>query len=161
MRLLIVLIAAGAVVLGGNDPATAARNTGAAAFLKAVVRQIVSNDYEHAWLSLHPAQQKIVPQEDYVRCELLSPIPGRLAWIKIVRVANARFAVGGLPGRVAGKAVTLRIKLVDDTSGASVVVTHTAHAVGVAGRWRWILPAARIGLYSSSACAEPAPSPSP
>jgi hypothetical protein len=161
MRRVLFLIAAATVAATSAGSATGARTIGAAAFIKTVVRQIASNDYEHAWLSLHPAQQKIVPQEDYVRCELLSPIPGRLAWIKIVRVANARFAVGGLPGRVAGKAVTLRIKLVDDTSGASVVVTHTAHAVGVAGRWRWILPAARIGLYSSSACAEPAPSPSP
>jgi hypothetical protein len=34
--------------------------------------------YEHAWLSLRPAQQQLVPQEDYVRCELQSPISGRL-----------------------------------------------------------------------------------
>jgi hypothetical protein len=74
-------------------------------------------------------------------------------------VRDARFAVGGLNRVVTGKAVTLRIKLVDDDTGSSVVVTHTAHAVSVAGRWRWILPAERIGLYSSSACAAQAPSP--
>jgi hypothetical protein len=153
------LIATATVALGSNGGASAARNSGAAAFMKTVVRQIVSNDYEHAWLSLHPAQQQLVPQEAYVRCELKSPIAGRLVWIKIIRVANARFAVGGLAGRVAGKAVTLRIKLVDDGTGASVVVAHTAHAVTVAGRWRWILPAERIGLYSSSACAAETPGP--
>jgi hypothetical protein len=132
-------------------PVTAARPT-ASAFMKRVVRQIVSNDYEHAWLSLHPAQQQLVPQEDYVRCENKTPVPGRLVWIKVVRVADARFAVGGVTGRVAGKAVTLRLKLADDTTGSTVVVTHTAHAVWVGGRWRWILPAERIGLYTSSAC---------
>ena len=157
MRRLVFLIAAGAIALGGSASATAARSSGAAAFIKGVVRQIVSNDYEHAWLSLHPAQQQLVSQADYVRCELQSPVFGRLVWIKTVRVANARFAVGGLKGRVAGKAVTLRIKLADDDAGASVVLTHTAHAVAVAGRWRWILPADRIGLYSSTACTpEPA-----
>jgi hypothetical protein len=155
MRKLTVLIAASALLAGAAAAATTPRNPGA--FMKSVVRQIVTNDYEHAWLSLHPAQQQLVPKEDYVRCELQSPIPGRLAWIKVVRVSDARFAVGGLARRVAGKAVALRIKLVDDDSGASVVVAHTAHAVAVGGRWRWILPAQRIGLYSSSACTAEAP----
>lgn len=127
--------------------------------MKAVIRQIVSNDYEHAWLSLHPAQQQLVSQEDYVRCESQSPVSGHLVWIKTVRVKDARFAVRGLARRVTGKAVTLRIKLADDETGASVVLTHTVHTVAVAGRWRWILPAERIELYRSSACAEPGPSP--
>jgi hypothetical protein len=127
--------------------------------MKTVVRQIVTNDYAHAWLSLHPAQQHLVPQEDYVRCEQQSPVAGRLAWIKTVKVKDARFRVGGLNGLVRGKAVTMRIKLIDDDSGASVVVTHTAHTVAVGGHWRWILPAERIGLYSSSACAPAAAGP--
>jgi hypothetical protein len=148
------------VAAGTAASTTAATKPGPGVFLKSVVRQIVSNDYEHAWLTLHPAQQQLVPQADYVRCELQSPVAGRLAWIRIVRVRDARFAVGGLNRVVTGKAVTLRIKLTDDDTGSSVVVTHTAHAVAVAGRWRWILPAERIGLYSSSACAPEAP-PSP
>jgi hypothetical protein len=153
VRRLALLCATCVALVGTTASATAATNKGAAAFIKTVVRQIVTNDYEHAWLSLHPAQQQLVPQDDYVRCELQTPVSGRLAWIKTVRVRDARFAVGGLRGLVRGKAVTLRIKLIDDDSGASVVVTHTAHAVAVAGRWRWILPPERIGLYSSSACA--------
>ncbi len=143
-------------VFAGSAPA--AKPT-AATFIKAVVRKLVSNDYEHAWLTLHPAQQQLVPKDAYVRCELQSPVAGRLVWIKTVRVTNARFAIGGLPGRVSGKAVTLRIKLFDDVTGASVVIAHTAHAVWVAGHWRWILPAQRIGIYGSSACAPQAPGP--
>ena len=159
MGRLLTFIVAGTVLASTAGPATAATKPGAGAFIKTVVRQIVRNDYEHAWLSLHPAQQQLVPQEDYVRCELQSPVEGRLTWIKIVRIRDARFGIGGLDGLVKGKAVTLRIKLTDDVSGASVVVTHTAHTVAVAGRWRWILPAKRIGLYSSSACAPEAPGP--
>jgi hypothetical protein len=159
VRRLILLLAASAALAGTAASTPAARKPGAADFIKTVVRQIVSNDYEHAWLSLHPAQQQLVPQDDYVRCELQSPVAGRLAWIKVVRVKNARFKVGGLNRFVVGKAVTLRIKLTDDDTGLSVVVTHTAHTVAVAGRWRWILPADRLGLYSSSACAPEAPGP--
>jgi hypothetical protein len=152
MRRFVLLLAAGAGAVAVGTAATAAPQPGAAAFIKTIVREIVRNDYTHAWLSLHPAQQRLVPQDDYVRCELQSPVTGRLVWIRTVRVVAARFAVGGLAGRVAGKAVTVRIKLIDDSSGASVIVTHTAHAVPVAGRWRWILPANRIGLYTSGAC---------
>jgi hypothetical protein len=159
VRRVIVLCALSAVLAGTASSASAATSQGAAAFMKTVVRQIVTNDYEHAWLSLHPAQQQLVPQDDYVRCELQSPVAGRLAWIKTVRVRDARFGVGGLKGFVRGKAVTLRIKLTDDDTGASVVITHTAHTVAVGGRWRWILPAERIRLYSSSACAAPASGP--
>ena len=153
MRRLTFLIAAAIVAVSGAATASAAPKRGAADFIKRIVRQLVSNDYEHAWLSLHPAQQRLVPQEDYVRCELQTPIAARLVWIKAVRVASQRFAVDGVAGRVAGKAVTLRIKLADDSSGAEAIVTHTAHAVPVGGRWRWILPAGRISLYSSTACA--------
>ena len=159
MRRAILLIAGATIAVSAADPATGAQRAGPGAFIKTVVRQIVKNDYEHAWLSLHPAQQQLVPQDDYVRCELQTPVAGRLAWIKVVRVRNARCGVGGLNRVVTGKAVMLRIKLIDDVTGSSVVVTHTAHTVAVAGRWRWILPADRIGLYSSSACAPEAPGP--
>ena len=159
MRRLGFLFAAVTIAAAPAAAADVVTKPGPGVFLKNVVRQIVSNDYEHAWLSLHPAQQQLVPQADYVRCELQSPVAGRLAWIRIVRVRDARFGVGGLNGLVTGKAVTLRIKLVDDDTRGSVVVTHTAHAVSVAGRWRWILPAERIGLYSSAACAATTPSP--
>jgi hypothetical protein len=159
VRRLALLIAAAATAAGTVGSTSAATKPGAAAFIKTVVRQIVTNDYEHAWLTLHPAQQQLVPQDDYVRCELQTPVAGRLVWIKAVRVKDARFRVGGVAGLVKGKAVTLRIKLFDDDSGASVVVTHTAHTVAVGGRWRWILPANRIGLYSSSACAPASPGP--
>lgn len=152
MRRPLISIAAAVTLFAlAAAPATAARPT-ASAFIKGVVRQIVRNDYAHAWLSLHPAQQQLVPQDEYVRCEQQTPVAGRLVWIKVVRAVDARFAIGGVKGRVAGKAVTLRLKLVDDVGGGSVVVTHTAHAVWVGSRWRWILPAARIGLYGSSAC---------
>jgi len=152
VRRLLPFIATGLLLAGGGT-AAAAPTTGAGPFIKTVVRQIVTNDYEHAWLSLHPAQQQLVPQADYVRCELQTPFAGRLVWVKVARVANARFAVGGLAGRVTGKAVTVRIRLADDSIGVAFTVTHTAHAVKVSGRWRWILPAARIGLYASGDCA--------
>jgi hypothetical protein len=153
VRRSLLLLAASVALLGVVTAPAAAARPAASTFITRVVRQLVNNDYAHAWLSLHPAQQQLVPQEEYVRCELQAPVAGRLVWIKVVRVVAARFTVGGVTGKVAGKAVTVRLKLVDEAGGGSVVVTHTAHAVWAGGRWRWILPASRIGLYSSSGCA--------
>ena len=152
MRGRLLLLAASVALLGVVTAPAAAARPAASTFIERVVRQLVNNDYAHAWLSLHPAQQQLVPQAQYVRCELQAPVAGRLVWIKVVRVVDARFTVGGVTGKVAGKAVTVRLKLVDEAGGGSVVVTHTAHAVWAGGRWRWILPARRIGLYASSDC---------
>ena len=54
-------------------------------FLKGVVRQIAGNQYARVWESLAPAQKRLVPKGEYVRCESASPIPGRLTSLKVVR----------------------------------------------------------------------------
>jgi hypothetical protein len=66
-----------------------------------------------------------VPQEEYVRCE--QQFAGRLVWIKVVRVVDARFTVGGVEGRGGRQGGDAEAR----------------------GR---ILPAERIRLYGSSAC---------
>jgi len=43
------------------------------------------------------------------------------------------------------------VRLSDAIEGG-VVVTQTAHAVAVDGRWRWILSPQRFATYRSGAC---------
>ena len=122
-------------------------------FLKGVVRQIVANDYAAAWQTLVPAQQRLVPQDEYVRCESASPIPGRLAWIRAVHSFTEPVLVAGADGeKVASRAVTFRLKISQPVLGESVVVTHTVHAVKTDGRWGWILPEDRLRLHQSGTC---------
>jgi hypothetical protein len=121
-------------------------------FLRGVVSQIAANDYARAWQTLAPGQQRLVPEGEYVRCESASPIPGHLAWIKVVRSFDEPVTVAGTgPGAVDAQAVTFRLKITQPGL-ASVVVTHTVHAVRAGTRWAWILPANRLELHRSGAC---------
>jgi hypothetical protein len=122
-------------------------------FLKRVIRQIAANDYERAWETLIPSQQRAVPRATYVRCESASPIPGTLASIEVKAVADSRVQVAGADSDpVAAKAVTLRLRIVDRTLHESVVITHTVHAVDAGGRWAWILPPNRLQADRASTC---------
>jgi hypothetical protein len=121
-------------------------------FLTSVVADIARNDYEHAWLGLYPGHQRVAPLDEYVACELKSPIPGRLEAAVIVRSVRTSFPVAGQRRPLRGAAVTFRIRISDSALAGSVDVRATFHAVPVAGRWRWILPAERYELYRADGC---------
>ncbi len=123
------------------------------AFLQGVVGDIAANHYGRAWQTLHPRQKLVVTKDFYVRCEQLSPIPGHLASIKALRVFDEPIAIaGGDRSPVASTAVTFRLRVAAASPGNSVTLTHTVHAVAVAKRWTWIMPADRFRLYSSKTC---------
>ena len=121
-------------------------------FLEGVVRQIARNDYAAAWQTLEPAQQRLVPRGEYVRCESASPIPGHLASIEVLRsFAEPVEVAGSGSGAVDTRAVTFRLKM-SEPGLSSVIVTHTVHAVHAGQRWAWILPAKRLELHRSGTC---------
>ena len=122
------------------------------AFLRGVVRQIAANDYASVWQTLAPGQQRLVPMSEYVRCESASPIPGHLSWIKVVRSFDEPVMVAGTGQSADSRAVTFRLEITEPSLHASVVVTHTVHAVPAGSRWSWILPADRLELHRSGTC---------
>jgi hypothetical protein len=130
-----------------------ARAGSPASFVQRVVAEIAGNDYAAAWQTLYPGHQRVASQPEYVHCELRSPIPGQLDWVRVLRVSDEKFRVPGGDQRLATKAVSVRLKIVDRTLGSSVVVGHTIHVVNVGGDWRWILPAPRYELYRDGRCA--------
>jgi hypothetical protein len=117
-----------------------------------VITAIAANDYADAWQSLHPIHQAAAPEEEYVACEELSPIPGTLESLVPVHVRRRPVTVAGLPKKVRGVAVTFRLRFENRALGASADVTLTAATVKVAGRWTWLLPSARYELYKADAC---------
>jgi hypothetical protein len=121
-------------------------------FLEGVITAIAANDYAQAWQSLHPFHQAAAPEEEYVACEALSPIPGTLESLLPVRVRRRPVTVAGLPTTVRGVAVTFRLRFADRALRAHAAVTLTASAVRVDGRWAWMLPLARYELYRDDAC---------
>lgn len=165
--LLLVLagaVAAGALLVGSRGDGSGSTSRAArpaddpVVFLKGVLAQIVRNDYAGAWLKLHPAQQRIVSQPDYVRCELQTRIVGRLDSLTVVRAFDDLVLIAGGETRpVTSKVVTFRLRLSEPGVGA-VVFTHTVHAVAAGGRWAWILTPHRYELYRSGGCSQaPAP----
>ncbi len=154
-------VAAGALVIGsrgGGSSRSAQPTDDPVVFLKGVLGQIVRNDYAGAWVKLHPAQQRIVSQRDYVRCELQTKIVGHLESLTVVRAFDDLVLVAGGETRpVPSKVVTFRLRLAEPGLG-SVDVTHSVHAVAVKGRWTWILTPHRYSLYRAGGCSQaPAP----
>jgi hypothetical protein len=165
--LLVALALAAAIAAGlsiwlvGRDDRSAAAappKDDPVVFLRGIVRGIASNEYDRIWPSLHPAQQRVATRGLYVRCEESDPVAGRLERIEVVRALNQRITVPGAgAGLVDSKAVTFRLKLTDGTGETTGVVT--AHAVAVAGHWRWILTRSRFEVYRSGSCPITAPPP--
>lgn len=146
---LLLAAAAAALVLrfaGGSDgPGDPAR------FMTGLIQEIAANDYAGAWATLHPAHQRVATQEAYVACEAQTPIPGTLSSVSVIDVSDKQVEVAGEAGTVDGKAVRLELSI----AGAGpdpIVVTHTSHAVAVAGHWTWILPPERFAKYRAGRC---------
>ena len=93
-----------------------------------VVRLIVADDYDSAWISLYPAHQQVATRSEYVACEQKTPVGSTLRSINVVRVADRLLRIPGEPQRVPVKAVTLRITLAD-TLGTKSAFSHTFNAV--------------------------------
>ena len=150
------IAAAGAFAVVWKSSAAAASRGDPAAFAERVVRLVAANRYAEAWDLLDPRQQAFVPRNDYVRCEQLTPIPGRLARLERHGVRDETVRVPGTAQVTTVKGVTLKLVI---TGVTRVTLTHTFHAVAVGGSWRWYLPSARLAAYSAGYCPGMRPAP--
>jgi hypothetical protein len=129
------------------------RRGDAATFLGHVVRLLAANDYEAVYPLLHPGQQRLVSAGEYVSCEQMSPIPGKLTSLTVLKTTTGRIHVAGTSaGRVPSTAVTFELRLKGSTPQETATIDLQAHAVTVAGRWAWILSARRLALHRSGTC---------
>ena len=113
--------------------------------------QIVSDDYATAWTTLYPPHQAVAGSDEYVACEMQSPVGWKLRSISVVRVKDRKLRVPGDAKTSTAKAVTLRLGL--SNAGAKSVFTHTFNAVAVGSHWTWILTPSRYEQYRSDSCA--------
>lgn len=153
-----VLLAGGALLLSvtvGRGTVLGRRShappEGAGAFAAGVVRLIGENRYGEAWRLLHPVDRRAADLEEYVTCELRSPIPGHVRSVRIEAVRREPAVLE--PGRRVGTtAVDVRIEIAGGAAPKPVIVTDTVHAVAVGGSWTWILPVERLALYRKNRC---------
>ena len=153
-RTALTLTLAIALCAGLAPPGSAARpKQSPVVFLTGVISAIAANDYGSAWQTLYPVHKLVAPEDEYVACEQLSPIPLRLASVVPVSSHPKRIAVAGLHGRrIRGVVASFRLHWTDGEGGASWTSTLTAAAVPVGDHWTWMLPRARYELYRDDAC---------
>ena len=120
------------------------------AFVSRIVSQIVSDDYATAWTTLYPPHQAVAGSDEYVACEMQTPVGLKLKSISVVRVKDRQLRVPGDSTTSAAKAVTLRLRL--SNQGDRAVFTHTFNTVAVGSHWTWILTPSRYELYRSDSC---------
>jgi hypothetical protein len=154
MRYAIALaVLAGALAVAAGDAYSQTRRTDAVTFLDHVVRLLAANDYAAAYPLLHPGQRRLVSAAEYVACEQMSPVPGKLTSLRALKTMRERIHVAGTDaGRVPSTAVTFELKLTGSLPGETATVDLTAHAVSVGGRWTWVLSARRLALHRSGTC---------
>ena len=139
-------------------PAPANAQTGdgqlaaASAFAKQIVRLIGENRYAEAWASLYPLHQEAAPLDRYVACEDLTPIPGRITSLRTMRAWHAPVDIAGLPDRIPGTKVTLRIVITDASIAARAIIVKTVGIVRAGERWAWMLPPERYAAYLAGTC---------
>ena len=152
-HLLALIVLAGAVTAAPGDAHGRAPGGDAAPFLSHIVRLIAANDYAGAYPLLHPAQRRLVNPVDYVACEQLSPVPGKLSSLRVLRITREPIHVAGTStGQLPSTAVAFELRLTEPLHRESATVRLTAHAVSVSGRWAWILSARRLALDRSGTC---------
>ncbi len=153
-----VLLAAGTGRSGGGAAGPPRQDAGS--FMAGVVRLIGENRYGDAWKLLHPVDRRAAGLEEYMVCELRSPVPGRVRSVRVegVRPEPALLAPGH---RVESTAVDVRIEIAGGPSSGRVVVADTVHAVSVNGSWTWILPSERLAQYRADRCPSAAAPPVP
>ena len=120
------------------------------AFVSRIVSQIVSDDYATAWTTLYPPHQAVAGSDEYVACEMQTPVGLKLRSISVVRVKDRQLRVPGDSKTSAAKAVTLRLRL--SNAGERTVFTHTFNTVAVGSHWTWILTPSRYEQYRSDSC---------
>jgi len=117
-----------------------------AVFATRVVDQIVHNRYAQAWQDLDPLDQQVAPRDEYVGCELRSPVLTVPRTMKVLSVGDESVGLGN--GRfVQSKAVHVRLGF---DGGFHLV--HTVHVVAAGGKWTWILPSWRFRDYKADRC---------
>jgi hypothetical protein len=149
----VLLLAVGLAPTKNVDAANGhGRFASARAFATRIVRLIGADRYAEAWNSLLPLHQQAAPLERYVLCENETPIPGRVAAVRVLRVWDAPVRVAGLADPVRGTKVKVRIEIADESIRARVAVVKTISLVPVAHHWVWLLPAARYAAYIAGNC---------
>jgi hypothetical protein len=123
-----------------------------AAFVSRTVAQIVSDDYATAWDALYSGHKEVAPKDEYVACELQTPVGWQLGAVNVLRVASRLRRIPGESDRIPVELVTLKLTITRSSPRTKSVFVHTFTAVADGDHWAWILTPSKYELYRSDGC---------
>jgi hypothetical protein len=120
-------------------------------FVTTLVHDVAAGRYGAAWEHLYPPHQQVATRTAYLRCEPLTPFPGRISSLEVRRVWLEPVRISGRGQDMSSTAVRLRLT-VRSASRAAERFETTFHVVDVDGHWKWFLPSVRYVAYREGRC---------
>ncbi len=138
--LLLAIIAVALAGCGGGDG-------GAAQSVKDRVTELSTSNYAGAWAALHPAQQRVVPEDLFVRCGVEAEAKKDPA-VDRIEVLSSKKVEKDIPwvGQVKATEVKIRMTQGEDSREAFYDV------VKVDGDWRWTLTDRSLSAFEAGNC---------
>ena len=140
MLLLVVLVAIVLPGCGGGDD-------GAGDSVKDLVTSLSISDYSGAWDSLHPAQQRVVPKDLFIRCGVEGENANDPA-IENLKVLSSKKVTKDIPwlGEVDAREVKVRFTQGENDREAFYDVVKQD------GSWRWTLTERSLNAFEAGNC---------
>ena len=136
---LAALVAAVAGCGGGRESA--------GTFVTRILREEISGEYAAQWTELHPAQQQLITQDQYVLCS--ERINTNVATGKErYAVHNQREVAFSEPGVPEHRAELVTISV----AGKAIKATFKFHAILHGGHWRWVLGPSFLAAVKQGEC---------
>ncbi|HAX25926.1 MAG TPA: DUF4878 domain-containing protein [Thermomicrobiales bacterium] len=139
----ILLFAIVAIALSGCGGG----NSGADQSVKDLVTNLSTSNYAGAWDALHPAQQRVVPKDLFIRCGVDSE-KTKDPKVDNLEILETRKVNKDLPwvGKVDATEVKIRMLQGEDTREGFYDV------VKVDGTWRWTLTTRSLSAFEAGNC---------
>ena len=149
MRALAAALAAVALVAGcGGGDSKPDQDPGE--FISQLVHHVAAGRYAQAWTTMYPPHQRIATRKEYLRCEPMTPFPGKVESVRILEVFDEPVEVAGQAEDVESTAIIVRLTV--RAANERDRFDSTFHAVAVDGKWTWFLPESRYAAYVVGDC---------
>jgi hypothetical protein len=133
---------------GGNDDAstggTTTSSTAPGEDRRRAAQDALRRQFDHIdkgqwglqWEELHPAQQAIVPKDQFIRC---SQQRGgfRIESLDVLESVEERVTIPGTSVQADSVAITVQVKA--SMGGTKEDFKRTSHEFEVGGQWRWMI----------------------
>ena len=116
-------------------------------FVTRILREEITGQWATQWNELHPGQQKLITQDQYVLCSerMSTNVGSKHERFTVHQIREVPFHERGVPEQTS-KLVTISV------AGPGLTATFHVHAVLHTGHWRWVLGPGLLQSVSQGQC---------